>query len=436
MSAARSRVFKYLVATAIAAAMPSLAAAQTPIAAAPVIPAKAPAPLTSAGVPVDWLFVFKLNAATFPSNTALADRSCLFGGSAQPYPKFSQEYTSANSQAPELKSGPGLVGSSTTDPLGATFAQIYFSGLHYVVWNDQFYSHPAISGCSDSCSSPWGHSKGVVAWNDAGEGIVLQVTTPSWPASGNALHPRTGDGNTLGCVTDNDVKVSQDFFSLRLTEADLEKVLDALANASVVTNANDPQIVSNGGPAAIQQRVAQLGVKSSALTVTNELLSTGVRLIGKPSALHVPPWQLVSSVLGGVDLRTATWWTSPAIPSTSRQTDIACWSTDLPAPGAVEIATSGHWAGKVIGLKGGPAPDGNHAKIGVSISGKANYTIFGDMNQQGTLSGNCASSQNGRGGLFFVVDNSALNTSVAALIDGATAPVPDATNTVAEAVSP
>jgi hypothetical protein len=385
--------------------------------------------LTAVGVPVDWLFVFKLNAAIFPSTAALPDRSCPFGGTAQPYPKFSQAYASANSQAPELTTGVGLIGSTTTDPLGATFAEIYFSGLHYVVWNDQFYNHPAIRGCSDSCSAPWGHSKGVVAWNDAGDGVVLQVTTPSWPAAGSAARPRVGDGNTLGCIDDNDVKVSQDFFALRLTEADLEKVLDALANASVVTNASDPQIVSNGGPAAIQQRVVQLGIKSSTMTVTNALLSTGVRLIGKPSALHVPPWQLVSSVLGGVDLRTATWWTNPAIPSTTRQTAITCWSPGLAAPGAVEIATSGHWAGQAIGLKGGPAADGNHAKIGVSISGKANYTIFGDMNQQGALSGNCASSQNGRGGLFFVIDNSALNTSVASLIDGATAPVPDVTNT-------
>src|SRR5947199_2640123 len=36
-----------------------------------------------------------------------------------------------------------------------------------------------------SCSSPWGHSKGVLAWNDAGEGFVMQVSTPSWPASGS-----------------------------------------------------------------------------------------------------------------------------------------------------------------------------------------------------------------------------------------------------------
>jgi hypothetical protein len=51
------------------------------------------------------------------------------------------------------------------------------------------------------------------------------------------------------------------------------------------------------------------------------------------------------------------------------------------------------------------------------------YAIFGDMNQQGTLDGlNCKSSQNGRGGLFYVVDNKDLANSVADLIKGASAP--------------
>jgi len=44
------------------------------------------------------------------------------------------------------------------------------------------------------------------------------------------------------------------------------------------------------------------------------------------------------------------------------------------------------------------------------------------MNQQGAVSGNCASSQNGRAGLFFVIENQALSISLTALIDGDTAP--------------
>jgi len=38
------------------------------------------------------------------------------------------------------------------------------------------------------------------------------------------------------------------------------------------------------------------------------------------------------------------------------------------------------------------------------------------------LAGNCKSAQNGRGGLFFVVDDEALNRSITDLIDGDVAP--------------
>jgi hypothetical protein len=95
----------------------------------------------------------------------------------------------------------------------------------------------------------------------------------------------------------------------------------------------------------------------------------------------------------------------------------------LSKPGAVEIATSGTWNGTKIGLTGDASPDHNHAKIGVSLTGTNNYSIFGDMNQQGSLSGpNCKSSQNGRGGLFYVIKNAQLSKSVKALITGDTAP--------------
>ena len=119
-----------------------------------------------------------------------------------------------------LQWAPGCVGADA-DPVAATFAQVYHGALSYVLWNDQFYQDPAVAGWSDnSCSASWGHSKGLVAWNEAGTGLVLPVTTPSWPAAGNVQFPRQKDGNTLGCVTDTNVKVSQHFFALKLTKAD------------------------------------------------------------------------------------------------------------------------------------------------------------------------------------------------------------------------
>jgi len=227
----------------------------------------------------------------------------------------------------------------------------------------------------------------------------------------------------LGCVKDNDVEVSQHFFALKLTKDDLVKVLTALHNASVVTDTGDPQIVKNGGPADVQALVGSLGVKSDSTTDTNDILSSGVELISKPSHLHVPPWQMVSAVLGGVSLRAATWWAAPKIYTTTAATEVTCWDDTLGTPGPVEIATTGHWEGKEFGLTGGAGANFNHAKVGVSTSGEHHYAIFGDMNQQGAASGQrCSSSQNGRGGLFYVLDDSELFASVKDLITGNTAP--------------
>lgn len=385
-----------------------------------------PSPLIDKGHPVDWWFAFKFNSASFPQCSAGAVRTCLFGGHVQSsWTSFSQQYAVASSDSKTLRAGSGCAGDTTDDPVGATFDEIYNGSFNYVVWNDQFYQDPQLTACgaNNSCSSPWGHSKGMVAWNDSGDGVVLQVTTPDWPGAGSVAHPRSEEGNTLGCTArDNDVLVSQHFFALKLNKDDVVKVLRALHNASVVTDTSNIQIVENGGPADVTASVAKLGFKSTGTIFTHDTLSTGVQLISKPSALHVPPWQMVSSVLDGVSLRAATWWANPPIPSTTSSTTIECWDPSLSKPGAVEIATSGHFGGKTFGLKGIAGPDGNHAKIGISTSGTHHYAIFGDMNQQGAISGNCKSSQNGRGGLFFVIDDAELYTSVKDLISGDSAP--------------
>jgi hypothetical protein len=384
----------------------------------------APAPLLSQGETVDWWFAFKFNSKSFPGcgGGANEQRACPFGGDVQTY-TFGQQFAYASSADASLQKGSGCAGGTVRDPLGATFDQIYNGSYYYVIWNDQFYDDPQITGCTKQCGSPWGHSKGMLAWNEAGDGVVVQVSTPSWPAAGSKLFPRKTDGNTLGCVLDDDVKVSQHFFALKLNKDDVVKVLNALHNASVVTDPANRQIVNNGGPADVQALVKGLGTKSQSKSFTTIQLSSGVGLISKPSALHVPPWQMVSAVLGGVPLRAATWWATPYIPSTDTSARPACWDDSLDAPGPVAIATTGQWDGKKFGLKGGPGPDFNHAKIGVSTAGENHFAIFGDMNQQGALSGkNCGSSQNGRGGLFYVIENKALSDSVTSLIQGDTAP--------------
>ena len=404
---------------AVMSLVPAVSMAAQPVV---VTSADAPAPLLEQGKPpVDWWFVFKLNTHAFEGCGGTAQRQCLFGGDVKDY-KFGQQFVYASSANTTLQKGSGCAGDTTNDPLGATFAQIYNGHPYFAIWNDQFYDDPKIAGCDKDCGSPWGHSKGMLAWNDAGEGMVLQVSTPSWPAAGSKANPRRTDGNTLGCVKDDDVEVSQHFFALRLARADVLTVLKALQTASVVTDPKNPQIVRNGGPADTQALVASLGTRSKATAVTKAVLTSGVTLIAKPSALHVPPWQLVSAELGGVGMRAATWFETPKIHSTSAQTAVVCWQSGLRKPGPVEIALTGSWDGHTFGLTGGGGPDHNHAKVGVDAGGR--FSVFGDMNQQGTLSGpKCASSQNGRGGLFYVIDDKGLSKSVGALIAGKADPV-------------
>src|SRR6266851_4424503 len=141
--------------------------------------ADAPAPLLKAGHPVDWWFVFKFNTKTFPECGAGVVRKCTFGGTVQDYKSgFGQQFAYASSENGKLQQGSGCAGETTTDPLGATFDQIYNGTYNYLIWNDQFYDDPKINGCTKECGSPWGHSKGMLAWNSAGEGMVLQVSTP------------------------------------------------------------------------------------------------------------------------------------------------------------------------------------------------------------------------------------------------------------------
>ncbi len=387
--------------------------------------ADAPAPLLEAGRPVDWWFVYKLNVGSFPFCGDGVTRACIFGGTVQDYRNgFSQQFLYASSAESTLKPGNACVGDTVSDPVGATFDQVYNGEYYYVIWNDQFYNDPDLPACRGRtyCDIPWGHSKGMLAWNGAGAGFVMQVTTPDWPAAGNKNFPRTTDGNTLGCIAkDNNVKVSQHFFALKLTKDDVVKVLFALHNASVVTehgNASitNRQIINNGGPPDVGQLVESLGVISGSGSYTKEMLSSRVQLISKPAGLPVPPWQMVSALLGRAPLKVATWRSTSKIPDTNDQTTIGCWDTTLLGEprAAVANATSGQWNGTPIGLEGGNSPNGNHAKIGVSTTGS--YAIFGDMNQEGTLDpvpgSGCGVHQNARGGLFFVLEDEKLSSGL------------------------
>lgn len=171
-------------------------------------------------------------------------------------------------------------------------------------------------------------------------------------------------------------------------------------------------------------------------------MSSGVKIITKPQALHVPAWQMVSALVEK-PLRTATWWTYPSILS-SEAGEPGCWSSSMNGnPEEVQIAMSGQWQGTKFNLTGGLGTDYNHAKLGHSLNGS--LAIMGDMNQQGSYSPSlrsCSSSQNGRGGMFFVVDDVTLHAGLKEMMTGETAeyygpsPSPGSSSTPGPSPSP
>ena len=159
-----------------------------------------PTPLLSSGKPVDWWFVFKFNSAEEPGEPKPEGMTGIFDVKGWKRPtyesnvkKYSQHYAFASSANPSLQHGNQILGTSTKDPLGATFAQVYLADdpCYYVLWNDQFYGDPLKSG-----GSPWGHSKGMLAWDEAGEGLSSRSAhlpgpapaTRRIPASATATH--------------------------------------------------------------------------------------------------------------------------------------------------------------------------------------------------------------------------------------------------------
>lgn len=421
-------------------------------------------PMAGPNEPVDWLFAYKFNAGAFPGwdNGEMPKYGApgIFGGTFKYYPAgLSQQYVYCTSKNPTLVKGKGPIGATFSDPIGATFAQVYNNpGYFYILWNDQFYGNPI-----PSTDSPYGHSKGMAAWNEDGEGFVLQTSTPSWPASGSYKFSRNSeatiqavqngeknkygkpielDYNTLGCIDDDDIEVAQHFFCLKLNQDDLANVLKGLINSSVVTDPSKPALCYNGGPKAIQELVSQLGKLSNSKEVLTAKLSSGIQMISKPSALAVPPWQMISAQLKGLPLRAVTWWAFPNIYSTEKGQIPGCWGPSLGTPGEVDIALTGSWDGTEIVLIGNNGKYSNHAKIGISMDESKPISIFGDENQQGALSvgycktgfyknktQQCDSSQNGRGGTYYVIDNRELFKSITQLFAGRTAGTsPDTTD--------
>ena len=101
------------------------------------------------------------------------------------------------------------------------------------------------------------------------------------------------------------------------------------------------------GPAALLSAAKQLGrplrKDQDTLQGTLSVHTTKgpIKVIAKPSGLHVSPWHMVSA-LTATPLRTATWWSHPEIPSSPQGYKPGCWQSGLKSPvPEVQAAISG-----------------------------------------------------------------------------------------------
>src|SRR3984893_5885646 len=85
-------------------------------------PASAPLRFLKTGQAVDWWFVFKFNAESFP-DCGGPQRACPFGGTVQAYTHFSQQFGFASSADQTLRQGGGCLGATTGHPFGGTFSE-------------------------------------------------------------------------------------------------------------------------------------------------------------------------------------------------------------------------------------------------------------------------------------------------------------------------
>ena len=375
--------------------------------------------------------------------------------------QWSLQYLIATDKEPKLKKGVGCLGMTNEDPLGSTFNQIYNNNCNYLIYNDQFYSDPISGPDIVAFGTGYAHAKGMLAWDNNGDGIWLQVTTPNWPKCGSKKFATSWDGNTLGCGLDNNIEASQHFFCICINKIDVINILNGYIQTFIITDNSKPQLVYllKNCPREIKKLVDQLQIPEFIKTwdsscpknypkgsrkppqINKKYLNMNLQGVGnifkdikvvfKPSKLRVPPWQYMSTMLNSVDIYSATWWQPPAIPSTPRNIKPDCpdWQSFFgdKLPGEVSIVKTGKWENIKFSLTASEISNKNHAKFGV---GKIDdICIFSDINQQGAVrcgSGIytckntappesptcCATGQNYRGGAWIILPNKILANSL------------------------
>ena len=303
----------------------------------------------------------------------------------------------------------------------------------------------ALPHFNNGCGSPWGHSKGAFAFEEGSLGFFLQGTTPNWPdpSQGDTFAP-------LGCQLDNNVYLSQSFLGVTLASDDFTTIAPVLEKArlcssgslscrngssghmvdfnctSEATRGEDWSILNTAFAAT-----STMDMPSEGLNITAPGGST-LRLFSHSAAYENPPWLLVANDLG-VDLGVASWWDFNYGQATlcsgddySNATENYCLinnelglalNTQGGAAQSVENAIAASFmvggADRAWALWGEFSGIASHAKFGVAGDQTSHWVVSGDQNSQGfDCSSACNGSQQGRGGLFFAVQDEALHESL------------------------
>ena len=269
----------------------------------------------------------------------------------------------------------------------------------------------------------------MLAWNETARASSCRCRRRRGPAPAASVSRKSG--NTLGCVkTNNNLVASQHFFALKLNKEDLLEGAAGDAKRERRHRSDNRQIAQNGGPPEIRDAAEELGKKPHEklrhkkpddLKIIQTQLTADVMLISKPSNAER------AALADGVGaarrrLRAHRHMVGLAADLLDQEVDqdrLLGGHVEVrqKSPGDVIIAKNGTFGGRPLGLIGGQ----NHAKVGVVTSGRTSFSIFGDLNQQGTINpvkGKCDASQNGRGGMFFVVKNDELFKTLSDMLEG------------------
>ena len=272
-----------------------------------------------------------------PTMTATGNAS--FGGVVQTKPAFGQQFAFASSEDGALRQGSGCAGATLTDPIGATFDQVYNGSFHYLIWNDQFYHDPVGLGLQGrQLRRALGPLEGTARLERCGRRLRHAGLDAGVAALGQqpVRHAQGEQGQYARLQQLEQQSARQP--ALLCAQADQQRCLVEVLDGAEECERGDRsrpslQIVQNGGPPDVRKLVddSENGRTQGRASIIKTELSSGVIMISKPSGLACAAladgFVIADSEPTPAEhaQRTATWWTKPWIPTTTNSTAIRCW---------------------------------------------------------------------------------------------------------------